>query len=303
MIPIVFITGFLGSGKTTLLCRLAESGVHTRKLVFLVNEFSSLDLDGLAVNAVADEVVSVAGGSIFCRCKTAEFLHHLQTIPERFGGGCPVDGVVVEASGMADPRSARRLFTEAGLDAVYEFRAMVSIADPATFLKLLHTLPVIRAQIAAADRVLVNKCDLHDEEAIAAVEAKIREINPAARCERTTYARVGDDLFQAAAGRRPASPPATAPPPGLAVFVLAGQGRLNPEKLQAFLADCGDRVYRVKGRVRDLDGKPYRLEYSGERCTLETASDAVSPFGLTVFCDPAFAPELRRRVEALAVFV
>ncbi|MBT7301374.1 MAG: GTP-binding protein, partial [Victivallales bacterium] len=48
MIPLVLATGFLGSGKTSFLRGVAQREC-TRHLVFLVNEFSPLDVDGAVV--------------------------------------------------------------------------------------------------------------------------------------------------------------------------------------------------------------------------------------------------------------
>ena len=64
MIPLVLTTGFLGSGKTTLLRRIAERESGSR-LVFLVNEFSQLDVDAKLLETEGLEAVSIAGGSIF----------------------------------------------------------------------------------------------------------------------------------------------------------------------------------------------------------------------------------------------
>ena len=45
MIPICLVTGFLGSGRTTLLRRIIDTHRDPR-IVYLVNEFSALDIEG-----------------------------------------------------------------------------------------------------------------------------------------------------------------------------------------------------------------------------------------------------------------
>ena len=81
--------------------------------------------------------------------------------PER-----PLEGVVIEASGIADPKVTVKMLEETRLDGVYELRTVVSVIDPGTFLKLIHTLPNVIAQVEACDVALVNKTDLHDEAAL-----------------------------------------------------------------------------------------------------------------------------------------
>ncbi|MCX7010859.1 MAG: hypothetical protein NTY53_27070, partial [Kiritimatiellaeota bacterium] len=103
MIPLVLVTGFLGSGKTTFLKQLV-SRYHDLKLVWLVNEFSARDVDAAVLGSETSDVLSIAGGSIFCRCLVTEFIASLRDLPARFGTPeSPVEGVVVEASGMANP--------------------------------------------------------------------------------------------------------------------------------------------------------------------------------------------------------
>jgi len=127
LIPLSLVTGFLGSGKTSLLQHvLATRG--ERRLAFVVNEFGAVDVDGRLLDVPAGSVVSVAGGSIFCRCKVGEFLDTLPRLVE--DADETLDGVLVEASGIADPRVAWRMFEETGLDARFELRSVLAVVDP-----------------------------------------------------------------------------------------------------------------------------------------------------------------------------
>jgi len=82
MIPLTLITGFLGSGKTTLLKTLNELNRESR-LVFLVNDFSANGVDAALLAEEKDEIISVAGGSIFCKCLVTEFVNRLREIPHK----------------------------------------------------------------------------------------------------------------------------------------------------------------------------------------------------------------------------
>lgn len=100
MLPICLVTGFLGTGKTTFLKKIVEQN-RDRKIVYLINEFSAHDVDGAIVSAENPDVVSIPGGSIFCHCLVTRFIGQLRKITEERGG---FDGVVIEASGMANPK-------------------------------------------------------------------------------------------------------------------------------------------------------------------------------------------------------
>ena len=174
MIPLALVTGFLGSGKTTFL-RRAIARHRERRIVCLVNEFSPHDVDGARLRAETDAVCTIPGGSIFCRCLAGEFIAVLQSLPQRFGAAAPVEGVVVEASGIADPRVMPKLLQETRLDKTYRLASISAVVDPKSFLKLLHTLPAILSQVEAAGLVLVNKTDLASPDEIDATVKAIRK--------------------------------------------------------------------------------------------------------------------------------
>ena len=183
MIPLALVAGFLGSGKTTFLRRMSERN-DGRRLAFLVNDFAAVDVDAQLLSQLDGEIVSIPGGSIFCRCLATTFTNALKKIARLEPA---VDGVIIEASGMADPRSLADVLRETRLDELYELSTVVSLVDPGTFRKLLKTLPAMRAQVECADVVLLNKTDLFDEATVQATEEAIRSVRgeiQIARCVR-----------------------------------------------------------------------------------------------------------------------
>ena len=101
-IPATVVTGFLGSGKTTLLRRLAQSHPDWR-LLFLVNEFAQTSIDGDTLAATGTETHSVVGGSLFCECKAGDFLRIMRHEVLAMHTERPLDAVVIETCGTADP--------------------------------------------------------------------------------------------------------------------------------------------------------------------------------------------------------
>ena len=275
--PIWLVVGFLGAGKTTLLRRLADAS-HGRNLIFVVNEFSAVDVDARVIEREGAKTIAVSGGSIFCRCRVTEFVNVLGRVAEgKVGtaepGFCP-EGVVIEASGMADPRSMRRLLTESGLDARFHVAGVTAVVDPGTVLELLSVLPNIRGQIESADLVLLNKTDVHSTAAIEKVRDAIGAINPHAaviRCERCAV----DPEILLADGVPSRAEQVDA------AFGLCRDARYerevvafrNPVRLQALceaIVSAGEGLYRVKGFVETTEGWTY-LDWSAGALSSEDA--------------------------------
>jgi len=241
ILPICLVTGFLGTGKTTLLKHIVARR-RDRKIVYLINEFSAQDVDGAVVAAENPNVVSIPGGSIFCKCLVTEFIRELKNTAERWSDA---DGVVIEASGMANPKVMEQMLAETGLDRLFRLATVVSVVDPNSFLKLRHTLPNILAQIEAADIVLINKTDRSPPEKTTETEALVRQINPAAECIRSVRCEVELDLFAQHAPRGLQGEYAKCRDPRYETFVT--NEPLDGAALERFTHERAADIYRVKG--------------------------------------------------------
>jgi G3E family GTPase len=301
VIPLSLVTGFLGGGKTTLLQRLIERS-QGRRFAYIVNELADADVDGQLLGLGEEEIVSIPGGSIFCRCLSGEFLRILESLPSRFDDPeRPLEGVVVEASGIADPKVAVKMLQETGLDRAYELRSIVTIIDPGTFLKLIHTLPSVISQVEACDVALVNKTDLHDEAALRAVEEAIARINPRARIIRSTYCRYEIDILAASPRLPLAGEYALCRDPSFASRTVPLEAPLELAPLLAELERIKDTVYRVKGFVPVPDGMVHVdvaagcLNHRKVAVPAEPEDGGGRATGRLVF---VFEPEASERVEA-----
>lgn len=254
MIPMCLVTGFLGSGKTTFLKRVIEKH-RDRKMVYLVNEFSPRDVDGRRLLQDEADVVSVPGGSIFCHCMVEGFVDQLKEIPERFDSAeARIEGLVVEASGISDPRVVRKMLAETEMDRVYKLCQIIAVVDPRSYLRLIHTLPNVQAQVESADHVIVNKIDACSDEDLKRALKIIRQRNPAAVIDETKYCACDVDPFRVAPERELGGELAPSADPHFDRIVVRLSGPIDPKALsEAIEAHAGD-VFRCKGFIPVTDG-------------------------------------------------
>jgi len=97
-LPLTILAGFLGAGKTTLVNRLL-SAPEGRRIVVLVNDFGSLDIDARLISSRSPGTISLANG---CACCTVagDLSRALVELAQRSD---PPDAILLEASGLADP--------------------------------------------------------------------------------------------------------------------------------------------------------------------------------------------------------
>jgi G3E family GTPase len=303
-LPIWLVAGFLGAGKTTLLRRLvrAEAG---RGLAYVVNEFSAVDVDAALIEREGGMAVAVAGGSIFCRCLVSEFVDVLGRLsdgfPDRDGAIVRPGGVVVEASGMADPRSLRRLLSESGLDRRFHVAGVTAVVDPGTLMKLLLVLPNIRGQIETADLVLLNKTDLHAPEAVEKVGRRLAAINPHATVIRCVRGAVDPAIILAdGVSARAAQVDAAfglCKDPHFEREVLEFLRPLDTVRLREAFAAADEGFYRAKGFVLTEQGWLH-LEWSAGRLELEPSAPSGSS-SLVMIWNPERPCSAAARVRAL----
>lgn len=288
MIPLSLITGFLGSGKTSLLQHIVETNPH-RRFVYVVNECGAIDIDGHILQLGHNRLVSIPGGSIFCRCVAGEFVDWLTKIPNQWPqAGGPIEGVVIEASGIADPKVIQQMLRDTGLDRIYELRMIIAMVDPGSFLKLIHTLPNTVAQIEASQVVLVNKTDIYDENRIRETEGEIRTMNAEARIVRTQYGRVELDIFAEAPVRTLEGHYARCLDPNYAVTTAVIGENVDLDRLSADLRALGNEVYRVKGFVPSSAGWVYVDLSAGNLIT--RPAPAAGPATLVFIAPPQAQP-------------
>jgi len=270
-IPVILTTGFLGSGKTTLLRRLAESHPDWR-LLFLVNEFAETSIDGDTLAATGTATHSVVGGSLFCECKAGDFLRIMRNEVLAMHAEHPLDAVVIETSGTADPDAIGQLMNDHGLGEHFEVRRIVTVVAPARFLTLLEHLPVMESQIQASDLVIINKTDTADDATIASAEAAIRILNPTTEITRAEQCRIDFILLDRCANLPRGILSTCNANPFDTMECLWPQGR-DIESARTWLSELPAKILRIKGTLQTPEGY-WSVERTVDTLSIESVPSA-----------------------------
>jgi G3E family GTPase len=181
-LPIYLITGFLGSGKTTLLNRLLQQpGMELTAVI--VNEFGTVGIDHLLVQASGEDMVLLAGGCLCCAVR-GDLLLTLEKLARQRGLNeiPPFQRVLIETSGLADPAPIlRTLLNDEAVRQSYRLEGVVTTVDAVYGAAQLQEHDESAKQAALADHLVLTKTDVAERTEIQALRQRLRQLNPAAR--------------------------------------------------------------------------------------------------------------------------
>jgi G3E family GTPase len=175
-IPVTVLTGYLGAGKTTLLNRILTEP-HGKKFAVIVNEFGEVGIDNDLIVESDEDVFEMNNGCICCtvRGDLIRIIEGLMRRPGRF------DGILIETTGLADPAPvAQTFFVDEDVRSKTRLDSIITVVDAKHLLGEIDRAHEAQEQLAFADTIILNKTDLVGEDDIAAVEQRIRPINPTA---------------------------------------------------------------------------------------------------------------------------
>src|SRR3954469_15262137 len=190
-LPVSIVTGFLGSGKTTLINRLLKRP-EMKNVAVIVNEFGEQSIDHDLIQVSNEQMMLLNNGCLCCvlRGDLQETLRDL-FVKRRTGEIIDFDRVVIETTGLADPAPVMQtLMSDTMLQGQYRLDCVVTLVDAVNGAGQLDTMQEAVKQAALADRLVVTKSDLADEARIAALEGRLRELNPQAPMKRAVNGEI-----------------------------------------------------------------------------------------------------------------
>lgn len=173
MTPIVLVTGFLGSGKTTFINWLLEKQKDL-KISIILNEFGDIKLESQFITQKTDNIVELANGCMCCVAKS-DIPRVVSYILEHSPN---TEYILIEASGLSDPDPVREALQTPPVNNSTFLESTVCIIDAVNFEKMRGEHPIINAQIADADLIVISKTGEAGEENTQRVKTLVENLTP-----------------------------------------------------------------------------------------------------------------------------
>lgn len=288
-IPVTVLSGYLGAGKTTVLNHILNNR-HGLKVAVIVNDLGEVNVDarlikdGGALSRTEEKLVEMSNGCICCTLRE-DLLREV----ERLAKDGRFDYILIESTGIGEPVPVAQTFSyideEHGIDLTQWCRldTMATVVDAYRFWhdyssgeSLLDrqqavgqddtrdVVDLLISQIEFCDVLLLNKCDLVEEEELVTLEQMLRKLQPRAAIVRTTYGQVDprellntgrfdfEEASSSAGWIKELEQGHHTPETdeyGISSFVYERKRPFHTERLTAWMTDWPEEIVRAKGTL------------------------------------------------------
>ena len=175
-IGVLLVCGFLGSGKTTLINAMIAGGEISNAL-FLINDFGSMNIDADLIDSREEGVIRLTNGCACCGL-SGNLSSQLTQISH---WADPPQWLVVEASGVAQPRPLMQLFNSAPGYYLADVKLLVDISAIVRLLEDVTVGDLVRHQVAEAPAIVINRWEGMEENERESRRKVLQSLNPHAQ--------------------------------------------------------------------------------------------------------------------------
>jgi len=174
-IPVTVLTGLSGTGKTTLLQHILQSHEPGKRFAVIENGNGIVEVDDAIIKVASYERIERINRCICCTIRN-DLINTLNKLEQRISS---FDGVIIETTGMADPAPVvQTFFVDESIRRRYHLDGFITVVDAQSVMMQVEGAKNVSAeQVAFADRIVLNKCDLVAEEQLTAAEKTLKCIN------------------------------------------------------------------------------------------------------------------------------
>ncbi len=185
VIPITILTGFLGSGKTTLLNHIIKNQQGIKTAV-LVNEFGEVGIDNELIVTTSENMIELTNGCICCSING----DLLKAVEKLLSEKESIDYIIIETTGLADPLPVAMTFLGSELRDKTRLDSIITLVDADNFNQDLLESDIAKSQIIYGDILLLNKCDLVNDQKILEIENQLNILKKDARILKSCKAEI-----------------------------------------------------------------------------------------------------------------
>lgn len=263
-VPVVLVTGALGAGKTSFINAILGAD-HGLALAVVVNDFGAINIDETLLSATGQPVYGLKNGCICCSLQ-GDLLRTLRAI---LSVRPDLAAIVIEASGVADPRGIMAALCDPVLREAVRLDAVVTVIDAEDHEP---SDALWEVQVSAADFVFLAKTAHLEPATVTALRAALSRMGKTLVFD--AAGGVPLDLLFAPGARRERQAEAASLPlikdDRFARLEWSSSTPVALPRFQAAIADLGPHLARAKGfvAVTDPPGQSYLFQLVGRRASL-----------------------------------
>lgn len=288
-IPVTVLSGYLGAGKTTILNHILKNR-EGLKVAVIVNDMSEINVDaelvkqGGGLSRTEEKLVELSNGCICCTLRE-DLLIEVQKLAEQGN----IDYIVIESTGISEPIPVAQTFSyiddQIGIDLTNTCRldTMVTVVDANRFWHDFSSgeslfersqavgdedtrtiSDLLIDQIEFCDVLILNKCDMLDNDQLDLLEGFLKKLQPEAKFIRTMNGKIMpsailntglfnfDRASMSAGWLKELEAESHTPETeeyGISSFVYRSRLPFHTERLNSWIEEMPEEIVRAKGLV------------------------------------------------------